>query len=60
MPSFDVEAYADAVERFVDDESARRAAGAAAARTVDERYSFDAYVGRLLELLAEGRADERG
>lgn len=60
VPSFDVEAYADAVERFVDDESARRAAGAAAARTVDERYSFDAYVGRLLELLAEGRADERG
>ena len=60
VPSFDVVAYADAVERFLDDEGARRAAGAAAARTVDERHSFDAYAGRLLELLAEGNADARG
>ncbi len=57
-PSFDVEAYANAVVALLDDEGARRATGALAARVVDERYSFEAYAGRLLEMLAGMRVDE--
>lgn len=60
VPSFDVEAYADAVEALLDDQEARRATGALAARTVDERYSFEAYAGRLLGMLAEVSVDEPG
>ena len=58
VPSFDVEAYANAVVALLDDEGARRATGALAARVVDERYSFEAYAGRLLEMLAGMRVDE--
>ena len=57
VPSFDVEAYAEAVEALLDDQEARRATGALAARTVDDRYSFEAYAGRLLGMLAEVSVD---
>lgn len=60
VSSFDVEAYADAVEALLDDQEARQATGALAARTVDERYSFEAYAGRLLGVLAEVSVDEPG
>jgi glycosyltransferase involved in cell wall biosynthesis len=58
VPAFDREAYARAIEDLLADEGARRSAGASAARVADESYSFEAYAGRLLGMLAGMRVDD--
>ena len=58
VPAFDREAYARAIDDLLGDEGARRTVGASAARVVDASYSFEAYAGRLLEVLAGMRVDD--